>query len=297
MLGMNALPRTDVHQHVWTEPLVRALARRREAPCVRRTRGGWELRLAGEPQCPVAVDDVADRVRLAEADGLDRVLAALSSALGIEYLAPDEAQELLSAHAAGVAELPPPFRAWGAVGLAEPDPAAVDRLLDVGCVGLCLPAPALASPAALDAAGPLLERLAARRAPLLVHPGAACGPVAGVADWWPALTDYVTQMQSAWLVWTARGRAGHPGLRVVFAMLAGLGPLQHERLRARGGPPPKRDPLTFYDSSSYGPRAIGAMADAVGAAQLVFGSDRPVVAPRAWSELAMVAGNPARLLG
>jgi hypothetical protein len=284
-------PLTDVHQHVWTEPLVRALAARREPPCVRRTRDGWELRLAGEPRCPVAVDDVAERVRLARADRVDRVLVALSSPLGIEYLPPDAAHELLSAHAAGVAELPRLFAAWGAVGLAEPDPGAVDRLLDAGCVGVCLPAPALAG------AGPLLERLAARGAPVLVHPGAAAGAVADVAGWWPALTDYVSQMHAAWLSWVARGRADHPRLRVVFAMLAGLAPLHGERLRARGGPAAANDPLTFYDTSSYGPRAITAMAGVVGAAQLVHGSDRPVVAPRPWSEIGLVAANPARLLG
>ena len=59
--------------------------------------------------------------------------------------------------------------------------------------------------------------------------------------WWRALTDYVTQMQSAWLTITALGRRHHPELTILFAMLAGCAPLQYERLGARGGParPPR----------------------------------------------------------
>jgi hypothetical protein len=63
-------------------------------------------------------------------------------------------------------------------------------------------------------------------------------------------------------------------------MLAGLAPLHAERLAARGGPAGAvLDPHLFYDTSSYGPRAIAAMAAVVGLDQLVTGSDRPVVDP------------------
>jgi hypothetical protein len=289
--------RTDIHQHLWTEPLIAALAARREVPCVRRSGAAWELRLAGEPPSPIPLDDPARRTARARADRSGRVLVAPSCPLGIEFLPTAEAEPLLAAYRQGVAELPPAFGAWGAVGLAEPDPRAIDRLLDEGFAGLCLPAAALGSPAALEAVGPLLERLERRGAPLLVHPGAAAGRVAGAAAWWPALTDYVSQMQSAWLAWTVHGRARHPRLRLAFAMLAGLAPLHGERLRARGGPPATSDRLSFYDTSSYGPRAIAAMAGIVGRRQLVFGSDRPVVDPTPCDELALVAANPARLLG
>jgi 6-methylsalicylate decarboxylase len=69
---------------------------------------------------------------------------------------------------------------------------------------------------------------------------------------------------------------------VIFAMLAGLAPLQAERTAARGGPEREaalHDELCFYDTSSYGARAVGAMASVVGIGQLVHGTDRPVVAP------------------
>jgi hypothetical protein len=69
-------------------------------------------------------------------------------------------------------------------------------------------------------------------------------------------------------------------LRVLFAMLAGGAPLLAERLSARGGPAiDLRDPETFYDTSSYGPMMVEAMARWVGPAQLVYGSDRPVIEP------------------
>ena len=107
--------------------------------------------------------------------------------------------------------------------------------------------------------------------------------LAGGPPWWPALTRYVFDMHAAWLSFRAVGRAAHPRLRVVFAMLAGLAPLHGERLASRGGPSPdspdEPDRLTFYDTSSYGPSAIRALAELVGPSQLVYGSDRPVVEP------------------
>ena len=63
-------------------------------------------------------------------------------------------------------------------------------------------------------------------------------------------------------------------------MLAGGAPLLSERLATRGGPTVDlRDPLTFYDTSSYGPAAVDAMARLGRARQLVYGSDRPVLEP------------------
>jgi hypothetical protein len=91
---------------------------------------------------------------------------------------------------------------------------------------------------------------------------------------------------------------------VVFAALAGLAPLHAERTAARGGPSPDlADPLIFYDVSSYGARALRAMAATVGIAQLVHGTDEPVQAAPATRPLghdaheAMRTRNVAHLLG
>ena len=118
----------------------------------------------------------------------------------------------------------------------------------------------------------------------------------------PAMTAYVADMHAAWHAWAAWGRAAHPRLRVLFAMLAGGAPLHAERLTARGGPAGAvQDELTFFDVSSYGPRTVDAMLRVVGVDRLVYGSDAPVIepAPLGLGESvahALTEVNPARLL-
>jgi hypothetical protein len=74
-------------------------------------------------------------------------------------------------------------------------------------------------------------------------------------------------------------RPAHPRLRACFAMLAGLAPLHSERLGSRGVSWGAEDPAVVLDTSSYGPRAVAAVAAAVGWDHLVYGSDRPVIDP------------------
>ena len=276
---------------------------RRDPPCLVRHRDGWALRVAGEPEAPL---DLADhdpdrRAALVDADGLDRALVAPSTPLGIEALPAAEAEPLLAAYHDGVAELPGGFGAWAAVGLSDPDPAAVSRLLDRAFAGACVPADALGDQAGFERLGAVLETLERRDAPLLVHPGPASAAAPGRPRWWPALTDYVAGMQTAWHAFAVWGRPAHPRLRVCFAMLAGLAPLHRERLIARGGRG-DNDPGVFLDTSSYGARAVDAVIREVGVDRLVHGSDRPVIPARELSlgdavEVALHERNPARLLG
>jgi hypothetical protein len=301
----------DVHQHLWPEPLVAELARRREAPRMRRRGEGWVVEVPGEPDAAV---DLADhdpdaRADLLRADGLDHAYVALSSPLGIEALPPDAARPLLDAWHVGAAALPTGLGAWAAPCLTEPDPAYLGTLLDDGFVGACLPAEALAGPAGFERCGPLLELLEERDAALLIHPGPAPDtlppqgidvPSRPVPSWWPAATRYIAAMNAAWNAFATFGRPSHPRLRVCFAMLAGLGPLHRERLLARGGRP-VADPDVFLDTSSYGPRAVDAVIRELGIDALVHGSDRPVIpaAEPALGEAVRVAlrsRNPARLL-
>ncbi len=277
----------DVHQHLWTEPLLGALSRRRELPFIRREHGLTVLYLAGEQPYVIDLGGEAPgaRARLVEQDGLDRALLCLSSPLGIELLPRAAALELIDAYHRGALALGEPFGVWGALALDQLDPYDVDRALDRGCVGISLPAGALASVESLARLCPALARLESLGAPLFVHPGRGVRqPVreASLGDplWWPALTGYVAEMQAAWFLLATSARRAFPGLRAIFAMLAGLAPLHTERLVARGGPREREcDPLIFYDTSSYGPRAIAAMAQVVGVEQLLYGSDRPVVDP------------------
>ena len=294
---------TDLHQHLWTQPLLNALADRHTYPFVERTDEGLTvLHCAGE--APWVVDaagqEPARRRRQMVRDGAERAVVAISSPIGIEALAPSESAELIAAHLDGVLALGPSFLAWGPIAVAEPDPVQVDRLCDRGCAGISIPAGAISDPAGLDAMLPVLDRARRRDLPVLVHPGPgaahrAAAPRLDEPLWWPALTGYVAQMQGAWLSFTARGRRELPNLRVVFAALAAGAPLLAERLTTRGGPAiDLRDPDTYYDTSSFGPQMVETMARWVGPGQLVYGSDRPVIEPIVTGrevELMATAGN------
>ncbi len=282
------MTKLDVHQHIWTDQLLQALSERHELPFVRRQNGLTVLFLAGER--PYVIDTCSEtpdrRAATLQADGLDRALICLSSPLGIESLPREQSEPLLDAYHAGALALGEPFGVWGAIPLDRPNPADVDRALDRGCVGIALPAGSLASVDAVARLYLVLARLEMVGAPVLVHPGP--GPrreqvgEGSLNDplWWPALTRYVSQMQAAWLAFVTAGRPEHRKLRVIFSMLAGLAPLQLERLHARGGAAAvAEDPSTFYDTSSYGPAAVTALGAVVGRRQLLYGSDRPVVEP------------------
>jgi len=296
--------RIDIHQHVWTTPLLDALSERGCLPFVRRDDGLTVLHSGGELPYVINTDVEApeSRAELVDADGLDLAVVALSSPIGIEALPREVAAELISAHLEGVLALGDAFAAWGPIPIDAPDPADVDDVLARGCIGVSLPACALTGREALNAIAPVLEQVQGHGAPVFVHPGGVATRGAREAAlneplWWRALTDYVSQMQAAWLTFATHGRRELPGLRVVFAMLAGTGPLLAERLATRGGPAiDLTDPLTFYDTSSYGPRTIDAVADWVGACQLVYGSDRPVVEPLPTGRDAELMTNGGHLL-
>jgi hypothetical protein len=289
----------DVHQHIWPAPLVEALRRRGAPPRL----SGWTLELADEPaqQMDPAEHDPQLRAAQAAADGLDLVLVSLSSALGIETLPPDEADELLVAYHDGAAQLPPPFAAWAAACLSEPDPSALERQLDRGFVGLQLPATALLDEAGYERAAPLLEVLEERCRPLFIHPGPSGLLSPQAPAWWSALVPYVQQMHSAWFAFRVYGRPAYPELRVCFALLAGLAPLHGERLLARGGQRSPIDREVFLEISSYGTRAVDATVRVLGVDVLVNGSDRPYAAPSPIDlgesvQSALAHTNPLRLL-
>ena len=103
-------------------------------------------------------------------------------------------------------------------------------------------------------------------------------------------------MQAARFTFASFGRRDHPELNVIFTMLAGGAPLLSERLESRGGPAiDLRDPRIFYETSSYGPAAVEMMAGRVGEAQLLYGSDRPVIEPKETGRDASLQTNGASL--
>ena len=122
-------------------------------------------------------EEPAHRAALVEGDGLDRALVCLSSPLGIESLPREQALALIDAYHEGALALGEPFGVWGAIALDRADPDDVDRALARGCVGLSLPAGALAgvdavSPPARGAGAPRAARSAPADPP---RSGAAAG--------------------------------------------------------------------------------------------------------------------------
>jgi 6-methylsalicylate decarboxylase len=284
----------DCHQHLWPPRFLDALRRRTAHPYLR----GWTLHLPGEP--PYEVDPAAHDVAARRRDRADRVLLSLSSPLGIEYLADPE---LIDVWHESALELGDPFEVWAAASLTAPDPEALAKVLrEERVAGLQLPATALGDPAAVARAHPLLAAAERAGKPVLVHPGPApAGPPAGLPAWWPALVPYVAQLHQAWLAWHVAGRRRHPRLRIAFVALAGLAPLHHERLGARGGALGPLDPNVFYETSSYGIRAIDAMVRVVGVDPLVHGTDRPYAeaadpGPGRAFKHALYTANPRHLL-
>lgn len=295
------LPAVDIHQHLWPEPLVAALRARRRPP---RLRDRWTLEVEGVPDYEVNPHDHDVTVRVAEAaaEGLDMALVSLSAPLGVEFLPPSEARELLDAYHEGTLALPAPFGAWAAACLTEVDALALERRLDEGFVGLQLPATTLLDAGGYDRMRPLLEVLERRRRPLFVHPGPAAPPAGADAPvWWPAIVSYVQQMHAAWYAFRAHGRERHPALRVCFAILAGLAPLHGERTASRAGLRTVLDEDAFLEISSYGTRALDATVRVLGIDVLVNGSDRPYAGPvppdlGPAARAALRTTNPLRLL-
>ena len=240
----------DVHQHLWPEPLIRALERRSERPRLR----GSRLELTVEPdyEADLSAHDPALRLARMDAQGID--LAILSAAPTSGFYAHPELRDAYHEGAlAIVAASGGRFRAL----------SCGERLQ--GFAGVCVGAPRLTA-----GCSDLLDELEASGDPLFVHPDVPAPAPTGVPWWWYAVCDYTAQMQAAWVAWLAREHART--LPVVFAIFAGGGPVQLARMGSRGYSPP---PLAnvYLDTASYGPRELALASRS----QLVYGSDEPIV--------------------
>ena len=251
------MPTYDVHQHLLPPTLVEALRARREPPRI--IGGSLEL---GEGTFPFEErdHDLGERIALLDRDGIDVAIVSLAPTMETEGKS-----ELEQAYNEGiravVAEAGGRFRAF-----------AAGECLD-GFAGVCVSASAV-----VGGLGALPDALARAGQALFVHPGPPGAPPAGAPFWWTAVVDYPAQMQTAYFAWLEDGVQHHPDIDVVFAVLAGGAPVQLERLRSRGGDPERAShPRIHLDVASYGPRALDLCLAAVGQAQLVYGSDRPVV--------------------
>ena len=306
---MRAAPDTsiDVHQHLWPDQLIEALRARSRPPMLR----GWTLHLDGEPPYEVHPADHHIETRQLDEDGRPHerpglALVSLSNPLGLEDLPVAEAEPLLDGWHAGAAGLPDCFGAWAAVNGHDPDLDALAKRLADGFAGLQIPATWLLTPDRLENLAPLLAVCEQADRPVLVHPGAvpaseSVGAIRERPGWWPAVVDYPSQLQAAWWAWHEAGRSLLPTLRIGFVAGAGLAPLHHERLHARGGRFGAVDPGVFVETSSYGPQAIDALIRVLGIDVLIRGSDRPYARAVPFgfgsaAERAIDVTNPRRFL-
>ena len=254
----------------------------------------------GEPAYDIQPGDheVGRRIEQDHRAGIGLACVSLSAPLGIESLPRAEAGALIDAWHRGALDLPDHFAAWASIPTEEPDLSGLAELLSGPFAGVQLPATALASPSGWYAAGEVLRVAELAGKPVFVHPGPAsadgCGAVVVGAR------RRVRRAAAGRLVGVARLRRtlAVPAAALVFAAGAGLAPVHHERLTARGGQFGQVDPDVFVDTSSYGAQGLDALVRALGIDVLVLGSDRPYaepldVAPRRRRDAGGPRGQPA----
>ena len=254
----------DVHQHLWPAAFIEALRERDGIPRLDRS-----TLVLPEGTYQVDLDDHVLERRLSQLDaaGIDVAVVSLQPTFGLDALPAEERAHL--------------ERIWGdgALQLAsESDgrivPLAASRPRE-GFAGVSVGADSFDD---LDALAPVLDALRGSGF-LFVHPVAG-SPAPGAPAWWPALVDYTAQMQRAYFAWLAGGQSRWPDVDVVFAILAGGAPIQLERLASRGvDVRTVLHPNVFFDTSSYGRRALEVCVETFGVEQLVHGSDAPVIDP------------------
>ena len=254
----------DVHQHLWPPAFVDALSRRTAMPYLE---GSTLHTLEGAFPIELGQHELGTRLGVLDRSGIDTAVVSLQPTLGLDVIEESERTQLESIWEDAILEL-------AAAAGGRIVPLAVGRPR-TGFAGVSVGADRLDD---LDALAPVLDGLRGSGF-LFVHP-VADTPPAGTPPWWAAVVAYTSQMQQAYLRWLAAGQERWPDVDVVFAILAGGAPIQLERLASRGVD--VRSALhrnVFFDTASYGRRALELCIETFGVEQLVFGSDAPVVDP------------------
>lgn len=254
----------DLHQHLWPESFVAALGARRDAPSLD---GNTLATAEGRFELDLRDHDLDRRVLLLDRDEIDVAVVSLQTSLGLERLAHEERAALEETWASGIRDI---VRDSDGRILAFSPSGVRD-----GFAGVSIGSSVLSD---FERATPLLDAAQERGVLVFVHPDAGRAADDTRPPWWDWVTGYPARMQEAYLAWLALGREHWPSLHVLFAMLAGGGPFQLERLARRGADVRSAlDPNTFFDVSTHGRRAIELCIETFGVGQLVYGSDTPVV--------------------
>jgi len=254
-----------MHQHLWPRSFVDVLRRRTSPP---RLDGDVLATTEGSFPIDLALHDPERRLAALDRDRIDTAVVTLQSTLGVESLARAERDELELAWLEGIHEL---VRDGGGRYL-----ALAPWRVDPATAGTSVGASALLT----EHGAGVLARVDEVGGLLFVHPEAE-GPLPpGRPEWWQWTAGYAGQMQRAYLAWLGGLRDDYPKLTIVFAMLAGGAPIQHERLIHRGvNVRESPDPGTVFETSSYGRRAIELCIETFGVERLAYGSDTPVIDP------------------
>ena len=254
------MPSFDVHQHLWPEELVAALASRREIPRIR----GSVLELdEGRFEVDLDVHRLDRRLEELDRDGIDVAIVSFPPTMAWE-----SARELAVAYHEGIERL---------VGESQ------GRLRAFAC-GECRPGYAgacISGRRLIAGVDGLASELAEAGQVLFVHPGPPEPAPLDAPAWWAAIVDYTAEMQAAFAWWIAQGPEATLGVPVIFAILGGGAPIQVERLRGRGGPDAESlAPSYFLDTASYGHQALELCLSTYGVSRLLYGSDTPVLDTR-----------------
>ncbi len=254
----------DVHQHLWPRSFVEALSQRTEAPYLD---GDTLHHKEGPYVVDLGENELETRLALLDRCEIDTAIVSLQPTFGFEDVDAAERAHLEGLWEEGILEI-------AAAASGRIVPLAVDRPRP-GFAGVTVGADRLED---LDTLGPTLDALRGDGF-LFVHPVSG-SPPSWAPGWWPAIAEYTGQMQRAYLAWLGYLQERWPDVNVVFAVLAGGGPVQLERLASRGVD--VRSTLhqnLYFDTASYGRRAIELCIETFGVGQLVYGSDLPVIDP------------------
>jgi len=284
----------DLHQHLWPEGFSAVLRGRRTPPFLD---GDAVITHEGRFPNDLGLHDLGTRTARLDRDEIDVAVISLQTSLGLEALPSEERRELEEVWVGGVREVV--SASGGRLAAFSP------TLAREGFAGVSLGSSVVAD---LEGAADVLDLAQASGALVFVHPDAGRAADAARPAWWDWVTGYPARMQEAYLAWLAFGRARWPSLCVLFAMLAGGGPFQLERLARRGVDVRSAlDPNTFFEVSTHGRRAIELCIETFGVGQLAYGSDTPVVDSRPTLDAVRGFGDavthvlqsdtPSRLLG
>lgn len=328
-------PKIDMHCHLLPPGLIAALRARDDAPCIESNGAGAEQIRIFRTAMPfdAADNDPDKRVGFMDRHRIDLHVISLPGLFGIDSLPADEATRLTDLFNTGMAEIvrghPDRFRAIAALPLADKTAAAASlrrARSRLGMVGAILPADGFRSLAAAEDWRPILAEAVESGAHLFIHPGPLPEAMAGRSVDAPALhsdtvehrrvtVDAQNGLTDAMVTVSLTDLLDHyPGVSVQVANLGGTLPFVLERMdhidqiRHPDLPPASaRLRRVYVDTASFGPRAVRATVEALGADRVLFGTDHPIFETRFCLDglaplpprlaEAVGGGNAARLLG